>query len=513
MAYSDLEMRAFTQIAYMDFGSDDSPDSDFLALKLKYGDKVPLSELLSNHPDYLQKLHNMGINDKQINSWSIVNIHNKTSENENGFYGCMIETAPGEATLAFRGSEGFDDVYDAKTDWSDADLALLNSVITKQENEAKIYLEELKGNGIWDQYDSVSFTGHSLGGELAEYAAIISVRLGMDDKITQCVSMDGPGHSAEFLEEYKDEIQRIAPKMDHPRWSCVGNLLFDLPGVNYRDVKVSDKAKWKLLTRHDTKYLCFDDNGNLLPGSKDLFSIIMSYTSKGIDYLPSIIGNTMNGLLRSALIGFAWVNEKELLGFFTNIAVVVVAPFLIQFAAKLILFPVPTLISVLSLLAIFAIIPTIGYVYHFTIELIHSICNSLIQFGADVLEKIGTAYNWAKEKIQEYKDAFKTGINKLRSCFEKNFGGDGNPYYSQEININTYSLHMYSGRLRDVNRRITYVDSRLDTLYGRVGLKDLWNLLQADLLTGFSWKLLRCSEYLDVTANEFDRIETKLIES
>ena len=518
MAYSDLEMRAFTQIAYMDFGKG---DSRYNALKLKYGDKVPLKELLSSKQ--AQDLRNMGITDDQINSWNIVNIHNTNTDN--GFYGCMIETSPGNATIAFRGSEGLEQVLTAKTDWSDADLALLNSVLTKQEAEAKKYLESLKENGIWDQYDSVALTGHSLGGELAEYAAIISVRLGMDDKITQCVSMDGPGHSSEFLEEYKEEIKKIAPKMDHPRWSAVGNLLFDLPGVHYRNAKVSNDANWKKhakygqeqytedekkdynsLTRHDTKYLCFDEDGNLIPGEKDWLSSLMRYISQGVDYLPSIIGNTLNSLLRGMLIGIAWLTEHDLLKAFGVTAALILAPIAIAF-------PLPTLTAIVFIISLAVIIPAIGYIYHFTVEAIKFICDSIMEFAVNVYEKIAAAYKWTKEKLQTIKTAIKTKVKKIKAWFEKTFGNNGAQIRTNEIRINTYSLHMYSGKLRDINRRITYVDSRLDSLYGRVGLLDLFKLLQADLLVGYSWKLLRCSEYLDVTANEFERTEAKLVES
>lgn len=44
-------------------------------------------------------------------------------------------------------------------------------------------------------------TGHSLGGNLAEYATIMSYKYGLDTKIKQCVSMDGPGFLMNLLEQ------------------------------------------------------------------------------------------------------------------------------------------------------------------------------------------------------------------------------------------------------------------------------------------------------------------------
>jgi hypothetical protein len=43
-----------------------------------------------------------------------------------------------------------------------------------------------------------------------------------------------------------------------------------------------------------------------------------------------------------------------------------------------------------------------------------------------------------------------------------------------------------------------------------VGFLDLWDLMQADLLTGYSWRLARCANYLSDTASDFDGVEKDL---
>jgi hypothetical protein len=80
-----------------------------------------------------------------------------------------------------------------------------------------------------------------------------------------------------------------------------------------------------------------------------------------------------------------------------------------------------------------------------------------------------------------------------------------------QIKVDTYKLSNYAARIQDVNRRIRNLDYRLDSLYWKVGLLDLWNLMQADLLTSYSWMLLRCSSYLLDTARDFENAETMLI--
>lgn len=81
-----------------------------------------------------------------------------------------------------------------------------------------------------------------------------------------------------------------------------------------------------------------------------------------------------------------------------------------------------------------------------------------------------------------------------------------------DIIVDTYKLSQYAQRISDVNGRIIRIDNRLDKLYWRAGLLDLWKLMQADIFTGYSWRLLRCQAYLQQTASDFECVE-KTIEA
>lgn len=80
-----------------------------------------------------------------------------------------------------------------------------------------------------------------------------------------------------------------------------------------------------------------------------------------------------------------------------------------------------------------------------------------------------------------------------------------------DIIVDTSKLDGYAQRLGFVNARITSLDFRLDALYSRAGLLDLWNLIQADLLTSYSWRLQRCQSYLQQTASDFAFTEQLLL--
>lgn len=82
--------------------------------------------------------------------------------------------------------------------------------------------------------------------------------------------------------------------------------------------------------------------------------------------------------------------------------------------------------------------------------------------------------------------------------------------YGTLIQVDTAKLRVYADRLRSANKRIASLDKRMDALYLKVGLRDLFNLLQADLLTGSSRRLSNCAKYLDETANDFDTTERNI---
>lgn len=134
------------------------------------------------------------------------------------------------------------------------------------------------------------------------------------------------------------------------------------------------------------------------------------------------------------------------------------------------------------------------------------------------LDVIVATYDRVKNYISGVKDSIKSFIGKMgaavKNWFRNNFNS-GYKYANSNplITLDTYKLRSYAQRLQSINRRINNLDRRMDGLYWQVGLLDLWNLMQADILTGYSWRLVRCAGYLNDTANDFDSVESSLINS
>lgn len=287
MAYSDKDLRTFTQIAYTDF-------SDAAEILVKDSDngnaECTIANLEANStPRDDGYPYDTTITNDQKQNWKIVSIHDTNAQN--GFYACIVETSPGNAVVCFRGSENPENRDNLVNDWIYADVGLLHSTCTNQQAEVERFLAANKD--LLSKYDNITMTGHSLGGNLAEYATIMSYKYGLDKKIKQCVSLDGPGFSDEFIVANLPHILAMRKVMKHYRWSLVGDLLCDLPGVEYQYVQVNEKKVKEehgdfgaVFQRHNTEYLEYDENDKLLHGKQNWFAKIAGDFSKRIELNP-----------------------------------------------------------------------------------------------------------------------------------------------------------------------------------------------------------------------------------
>ena len=139
----------------------------------------------------------------------------------------------------------------------------------------------------------------------------------------------------------------------------------------------------------------------------------------------------------------------------------------------------------------------------------------------EIEQKFNEAWQAAADWIKEKKEGFKkflsnvyksvvTGFNKVAGWIRSFSYGSRYASSNPHIKVDTFKLREYASRIYAINRRISNLDGRLDSLYWRVGLLDLWNLMQADIMTGYSWRLSRAASYLNDTASDFDAIETEL---
>lgn len=127
------------------------------------------------------------------------------------------------------------------------------------------------------------------------------------------------------------------------------------------------------------------------------------------------------------------------------------------------------------------------------------------------------AITWVKLKKEEFEyfldnlyKSIEVNIRRLAMYIKSHSAGYKYAIESPQIIVDTFKLNNYAQRLSSINSRITELDGRLNNLYWQAGLLDLWNLMQANILTGYSWRLNRCANYLISTAADFNRVESEL---
>ncbi|MCP8969376.1 Mbeg1-like protein [Ectobacillus ponti] len=499
MANSEQELRNATDIAYVDFSKviegmpDHVPGPPYTVKQLiQEGSKMP--DLNMN----FDRLN--GLSETQLN-WKIVDYHD--TNKKTGFYGCAIDTGEG-IIVSFRGSEPVGEYGNAKNDWYNADLKLVNSMLTEQQKEAEKFLEKISKSDYVNKYDNLAFTGHSLGGNLADHSAIMAYKYGLAQKITQVVNFDGPGFSEEYIREHKEHIAAMADRMLHFQWSLVGNILEKLPGVKFETLKVKEKDSlvYNIGGKHSASSLEFDKYGTAYRGEQDMFSGFIGLFSRGMDHLPNGIGNKLVDLTGGLLLSAIWLKDRMVKGGnLTSFGWTVVAATLVGIG----------IIGLGPILAVIKIVAIVTVAFLAAVVVGELIYEGIVWLANKTCELIGEIVSWTREKVNELKDFVHSQIQRAKELLKKAFNA-GYRYAAThpEVKIDTHKLRQYAQRLQDVNKKLGSLDRRLNSLYTKVGLLDVLSLMQADIMTGKSRKLNKCIAYLEETAADFEAAERKI---
>lgn len=520
MTYSDKDLITATQIAYYDF------DPDIVKAN---GNKATIRELFEQDPSVLKKLESILQNagstleisraqsavdlydeiksgDSSYGNWVIKDVND--DNNNTGFYGCLIETGENTAIVGFRGSESGGIQFEK--DWVEADFKLLNSTLTTQQSVATEYMDRINKEFNYAEYAT---TGHSLGGNLSAHACITAPD-SMRKKIKQCLNADGPGFSKEYLSnpKYAKGIKESAGKMKHLQWSFVGALLTAVAGSLYISVKTKDSVNDKydmgsLTQKHDTSFVDYDENGNTKNGEMDSFARSIGRLSRELDECPSVVGDS----LIWGITKFASMTDKEktLAGgalIAGAAALIVTSP-----AAAVVAVAIATVVVVGSIAPEFygkVMIPFLCNTVSFVADTGQKIVNGITQVAGAAIKAAGIVRDTAVSII--------TGVASVISgwvawAYKTLKPGYGYSISHPHIQVDTDKLESYAARLRAVNGRIKSLDSRVDMLYWRAGLFDLWSLMQADYLTSYNWRLARCASYLSDTAVDFNNAERNIL--
>ena len=214
MAFTDTEMAVLAQLAYRDI---DAPDEAHVSL---------YSVLNSNQKSLKAKMGEGftetidGLLAKTRNANYTV-VRAKNDPYLTGFAAFAVSDPDNHVTVACRGTEGFRDAL------SDAEIGLVE--LTDQQWAMNQFLDDLQSEYDFDGY---SFTGHSLGGNLAAHGAIY---LGKTDPtlVDEVRTFNAPGFNYQYWMENIDSILALGSVIvNYANEYDYVSSIFHLPGDN-----------------------------------------------------------------------------------------------------------------------------------------------------------------------------------------------------------------------------------------------------------------------------------------
>ena len=189
---------------------------------------------------------------------------------------CFVD-GENNATVVFRGTT-------TTKEWEDNGQGAYE-YDTLEQIDALSYINSLGANNI-------TVTGHSKGGNKAQYVTILS------SKIIKCVSINGQGFSNKFINKYQEEIQKNKSKIIciNSKYDYVNCLFNSIAGESHY---IQTELQINPLYYHQVNIL-LDKNGKLRQETNEaMFSKIINYFSASlISDLPEGIQNLIiNGII------------------------------------------------------------------------------------------------------------------------------------------------------------------------------------------------------------------------
>jgi len=461
----------------------------------------------------------------EVLGWQVVKTYNDNNPDGSGFYGTVIDTGEPGLVVTFRGSEAPSEYQNIQQDWIQSDAGLVAG-ITPQQKEVAHFLDELKAEGYFDTNESITFAGHSLGGNLAEFATIYAAAIGVSVKIDHTYSYDGPGFSQEFIDANRGLIEQASSDvtMDHFIQSAVGSLLQKLDGVHYSYVELKGEG----LMQHGTENVKFDEDGSVFKhdeptaGSNLLAKYITGPFTEGLDRL---LGPVTSEVVVQSLVGIAALGKNSIDqlyrdGELTDLGKIVITTAAVGIAVTAIAAPgvllagagiaaiaaADIVLSVLAFVAAVIVYETISDALEWVTRTVQKIAVQVIDAIAD---GIARAADWTVDQVIQFKDSVVTGVKSFFNGLQKLFQGGSPIAATPRIRLDTYNLHSYADQLGSIKSRLSGIESRLSALYFSEGLLDIIHLMIAQKLPS-GGQITKVIEYLRDTATDFERVEQQL---
>ena len=212
---------------------------------------------------------------------------------------CLVDPATSDVYVIYVGNYA-EQYYEYTEDkesldlntWVENAMGAVEADTHEQKRDLEFYEESIAAAREYlrnpDGDLNITVSGHSAGGNHAQYVTMVYEQNCDEYKkindIDRCVSFDGQGFSAAFLDKYREAIEKRADKITSccPTVSFVGALLHDIPGIKQKYIDIGEPAA-RLIGFHMPAEL-LDENGEFkaagVPGMEYLF--LKAYTTSSL---------------------------------------------------------------------------------------------------------------------------------------------------------------------------------------------------------------------------------------
>ncbi len=401
-----------------------------------------------------------------------------------------------ENHISFRATDG------SRKGWQE-DVRMIRHT-TQANLDSRDYLDRVALN----LKGGISIGGHSKGGNDAEYGYLFCDKDVME-RIHTGYLFDSPGLSADVLKK-TDRVGKLESiskgHIIRPNNSVIGMLLKEMKGASY--IATSEIA----VLNHDPYCWIIDlKTGSFqteLPSVSALIldasldAMIHKMTPEEKDLLYVAVGGLVKKVCSGEdfdLTDLFWECFSEENGTIDEKKIIkLLSPFDIERHL---------------LIISYALIAWGAIKTEFKKEAAEELGKIMNTFVGNLIQDAKIRIRKCAGKFEEFMiNAYKKAVSWVRDFWNNCiYPVNGQARFSSgDIRVDTAKLREYAEKLGNINKKLARLDGRLKRLYFEVNLQELWNLLQADFCTGYSWNLTNCVKYLNLTADVFEEAENKI---
>lgn len=423
--------------------------------------------------------------------------------------------------------------------------------LSPMDEAAAAYVDKVVGYLHLDQRHEegcrIDITGHSKGGHEAQIAYLQSKYAAILDN---CYSFDGHGTGKGVVDsfrqrtdyDYDEKIRNMySINGDNDPVNALGEVII-VPKENTYYVNAGDPSK-DIRVTHFISYIggtkdqdgswtykgvnwAVNADGTIQNGEP---GPICEYARRLNEYLFTLDPEDRDGAAKYAMylidycfgspytigeVGADWTDWVDLCAH--GLPVAIAATLFTKEGRELLKEYIPILIEavykkygVLGIVGVAFVIPVLS-VFVADIVLFANLMDFVIDFYDKLKEAAIKTYDWVRNALTTIKDITVGIYEGIKGWFHRESAGEAYANSHPQIAVDTALLRQYAEQLGKINGRLGSLDRRMDSLYSRVGLFDLWKLLQADLLTRKSRTITKCVAYLNDTRAGFEQVEAEL---